>query len=360
MSERKKIIQNAPVLMSSVALTKALGRGVGSQFICQIQYWVNKGLGKIAEGKVWIYNTAEVWAEQLGVTPKQVRNLIKKFSNMGILHVRKFNKQKWDHTCFVAIDHEKLEALVGANIFAYNEEKTSTSIEKKVPKVNTKINTKEENKSEEPLPQTTNTIAPAKRQVDEIKNIKHEEDSNLLPSQNQKIIQEMLLLWNKYFSKFPERLNKNLSKFLYAAFKNKFNSSLQEWELYLKRIESSNFLNSERFTLRLSWILKFETIDVIQKKGWGVKDIQRPIDEKTLQKRFDTHLDALDESNFFKMLRQKIAKFIGISAYLSWFTQGTFFDQKNYPHFKGQTNFITDYIETHYSYLYKNIKVVDA
>ncbi|CAO4836020.1 MAG: hypothetical protein CNLJKLNK_00504 [Holosporales bacterium] len=355
MRKNKKIIQNGPVLISSVVLTKALGRGVGSQFICQIQYWVDKGLGKIADGKVWIYNTAETWAEQLGVTAKQVRNIIKKFSNMGILHVKKFNKKKWDHTCFVAIDHEKLEAVVGTNIFACNEEQTSTSKENKLTKLNTKINNKEEYKSEEILPPSSNTCAMEKQQVDKSENEKNSNDSKC---PNQKIIQNMFLRWNKRFDKFPETLNKNLSRFLYSAFKTKFNSNMEEWDLYLKRIESSDFLNSEKFTLRLSWALKFETIDVIQKKGWGVKDIQRLVNENELQQKFHDHLNTLNESNFFKELRQKIAKVIGISAYLSWFSKGTFIDDKNYPFFQGQTAFITDYISTHYSHLYKNIKTV--
>lgn len=362
MKQANKIIDNTNVLMSSVVLSKALGRGVGSQFICQIQYWASKGLGKVIDGKVWIYNSAEIWAKQLGVTAKQVRNLIKKFCNMGILHVKKLNKSKWDHTCSVAIDHEKLKEKIGQNIFTAHVEKTSTSMDKKVPDLNTKNNNKEEYKSEKTIPPLCHDLPPATQQVNVVKN-NIEEDKNessplKTPCQNPKIAQQMIDLWNKRFEKSQTQLDKNLSRYLVAAFKNKFKSNMEEWDLYLKRIASSPYLTGKTFTLRLSWVLKYETIDVIEKKGWGVKDVERPINHDALETEFDTHLKTLSEKDFLKTLRQKIAKVIGIPAYLSWFTKGSFVEEQDYIHFQGSTAFVTDYIATHYRHLYATAKQV--
>ena len=164
-------------------------------------------------------------------------------------------------------------------------------------------------------------------------------------------MQNMISMWNKRFSKKEAKLDKTLSRNLVAAFKTKFNSDLNQWDHYLRRIESSSYLTSKDFSLSVFWALKYQIIDRIGQGDFGVKEIHRTVSQAELNDKLEEHLETLNESEMCKDIRRKIATVIGLPAYLSWFTKVVFVINTHGIHFKAQTPFVNDYITTHYGYL---------
>lgn len=355
--------ENQTILLSSVFLIQKIGRST-AQFVYQLHYWIEKKQGVIINNTRWIYNTAIEWAKQIGISSRQIERIIQKLKTLNLIHVEHFGKT--NRINYITINYETLNQLFNEK----NNDKTSEKDRQNVGMYNkeTKINNKEKYKSEENN-QNTNFL---KIQSSSSQRVEHVPKNNFIcdkieisksnPIENYKtfiqteeqkptITQDMLLLWNNRFKNSQTKLNKELSRNLVAAFKHKFNSNLELWDNYLKRIESSSYLMSKDFSLSLYWALKFTIIDRIGQGEFGVKDVQRAVSQDELNIKLEEHFDELNESEPCKDIRRKIAKIIGSAAYLSWFTKVVFVINTNCIQFKAQTPFVNDYIMTHYGYL---------
>ncbi|MBP9753163.1 MAG: hypothetical protein KBD31_05095 [Proteobacteria bacterium] len=367
-----KIIENNHILINQPKLISLFGRA-GAQLICQLHYWIAQGCGEKHNNTQWIYNTAKEWGEQIQLSERQVRHYIKKFSEKGILLVKKLNQKKYNQTNYITINYDALNDLIDNQIKAPSQPAVSADSSRQLPQVlnkETKITNKDINKSEGlgkyPFQQREN-LSISSQQVEQVKknNLKdyktiksnfcdHPEKA-LEQQQPLKVntAKEMVDLWNQFFPKSNATLNKDLSKNLVAAFKLKFKSDMNLWKHYLKKIESSSYLTGESFQLSLYWALKFLTIDRIGQGDFGVKDIVIHQKTEDLKSKFETHIESLNESDRLKDVRLKIAIVIGYQSYLSWFTQVSFFENENGIHFKANSTFAQDYIMAHFGHLFK-------
>ncbi|MBP9752187.1 MAG: hypothetical protein KBD31_00025 [Proteobacteria bacterium] len=363
-----KLIENNIVLINQPKLIKEFGRST-AQFICHLHYWLEKGQGILKNDIRWIYNTAKEWGEQICLSSRQVERIISKLHNLNIIKVQHFGKT--NRVNYITLNYEGLNALVNASYL----DKMSESDRQNVGMHNkkTKITNKEINKSEErggalQILQTTNNKNSSK-QVEQVKkndfkiekidsNSSEQPQKNNLQNSNKPFkantAKEMVDLWNDYFPKSKTDLTKDLSKNLVAAFKLKFNSDMNLWKHYLKRIESSSYLTGESFQLSLYWALKFLTIDRIGKGDFGVKEVVIPQKTEDLKAKVEAHINSLNESDRLKDVRFKIAKVIGEQSYLSWFTQVSFFEDDKGFHLKANKPFVLDYVQNVYGYLFKN------
>lgn len=397
-----KLIKDSPVLINQLELMTEF-RGKSSQFISQVNYWIKNGQGLLKNNKRWIYNTAKEWAEQLGVSDRQIERIIQKLKQRNVIEVEHFSKT--NRVNYITLNYEKLD-----EILKNHSDISSDSPRHKVGIFNkeTKITNKDINKSRggegvlnlEPsnktdaqqvdkieqvkkndeksdeLIQPTNKEQTKTHAVFERKNSDDEQqnhstqmpdrkESETVSSQENNAkkkndtiqktttAQDMMDLWNRYFKNHQMTLNKDLSKNFVAAFKFKFKEDLAHFETYLKRIQSSTYLMSESFKLSLYWVLKFNTIDRILNGEFGVKEIVVQKTEQDASFEAVSHIQSVDESEFSKLVRAKLLKALGAVTYLSWFTKVKIITDEKGVHLKAETPFVQDYITTHFGYLFR-------
>ena len=91
----------SPKLAEKIGLNEAI-------FLQQLNYWVNKSTTEI-DGKKWVYNTIQSWAEQFPFwSEKTIKRVIVSLKNSGIIDVKKLSKDKRDKTNFYSINYEKI------------------------------------------------------------------------------------------------------------------------------------------------------------------------------------------------------------------------------------------------------------
>ncbi|CAO5679105.1 MAG: hypothetical protein HEEMFOPI_01225 [Holosporales bacterium] len=364
-----KLIENNVVLINQPKLIKEFGRST-AQFICHLHYWLEKGQGVLKNDVRWIYNTAKEWGEQICLSSRQVERIISKLQDLNIIKVEHFGKT--NRVNYITLNYEGLKALVNASYL----DKLSVSDRQNVGmNKETKITNKEINKSERlgtsPFQQREN-VSTSSQQVEQVKEnnlkCKKKDDktttSNIYESSQKKLEQqnkplktntanEMIDLWNQFFPKSHATLNKDLSKNLVAAYKLKFKSDMEQWKLYLKKIESSSYLTGESFKLSLYWGLKFLTIDRIGQGDFGVKEIVVAPKIEDLKTKVEIHITSLNESDRLKAVRLKIATVIGYQSYLSWFLDVAFIEDEKGFHMKANSTFAQDYIVAHFGHLFE-------
>lgn len=85
------------VLARRIGLTEAI-------IFAQIDYWLKRSKNK-REGRTWVYNTYEAWAEQLPFCERTIRRAIYNLEDMGVLITGNFNTYKGNHTKWYTIEY---------------------------------------------------------------------------------------------------------------------------------------------------------------------------------------------------------------------------------------------------------------
>lgn len=255
-------------------------------FIKQLSYWIeNKNkYGVCKDQKIWIYNTLEQWAMQLRISKSSVRRAIKSLKEKELIQSDYLFKNKRNRTLFYTINYSVLNKLINDNT---------------------------RNKSEY-MNEHMYIIDNSKQKIN--KSYKSEKDifvNHHISSQRPKtsIVQDMIKILHEEISKVKITNTKQLSKFLVAAFKIKFNSCLKEWRKYLHLLKTSVYLMSDNFHLSIWWIIKFLTIDRIREGELGVNEKKIPVDEEEREKQcivFEKEIEALKESSVCKDIRKKL------------------------------------------------------
>lgn len=302
-------------------------------FLCRLYFWSShpKEYGIRKNGEVWIYNTLDDWAKQIGISKSSVRRAIGALKGKKILLSTQLSPNKRDRTLYYAISYENVKN------FLHNQLST------KVPSCAQKIEGVHEHKDEHMYIEDN-----SKQKVN--KSNKSDENSEKEVSEHPKptIIQDMLEIWNEEFSKKPVTLDKTLARFLVAAFKTKFNSHLDKWRKYLKALKTSAFITSKEFKLSIRWAIKFPTIDRIR-EGWlGTNEDKIPVDTTEIEQKVIEHIEKVQESPKCKAFRRKIAQIFSPAIYISWFTNVQLLDETKGIIIKTSSNFMTDYISTHF------------
>ena len=106
--EQDKCLVLQPEIVKLVGCSAAL-------LLQQIHYCLasDKFEGTYHQGKKWVYNTYEGWAQDLETLSKTTINRsIRKLKNLGLIEIKHFWAKKGNRTNHYTIDYEKLKQLL--------------------------------------------------------------------------------------------------------------------------------------------------------------------------------------------------------------------------------------------------------
>ncbi|MCL2312037.1 MAG: hypothetical protein FWC41_06055 [Firmicutes bacterium] len=305
-----------------------------AEFLKRLYFWSShkKNYGTEKNDKIWIYNTLDQWAEQLDVSKSSVRRAIESLKNKEIIDSDYLAPNKRNRTLSYSINYEKLSEYLSSLKTA---SKASTCVQK---------NTTNEQMVEHMNIYNKQNINKSYKSINDSEKLK-EKNSEPKPT----IVQDMIKIWNDEFPGSKINLTKQLARFLVAAFKSKFDSSLKNWRRYLKTIKTSVYLMSEKFKLSIWWVIKFFTIDRIRAGELGVNEAKVEPEKEDLEEKKNRHFETLDETEFCRKLRYRIIEKLSLPTYLSWFTHATFFEIEGKITMKATSQFIEDWIRNNFA-----------
>lgn len=346
----------------------------------QLAYWIShkNEYGVFKDGKVWIYNTYEQWAEQLNVSASTVCRGLNALKDLNFICSAHLSPNKRNRTLYYSINFSAIKEFFEKN-----------SRKKTAPVVHSSVNSNLPRNAMNDVMDDVMYITNNKIQINNISNKSHQDalgtsienqiDSTVCRvcnenySDTQKIIsandsqtvvsenspktqaagttcQDMMkILKEELFENQEIRLTKPLARYLVASFKTKFSNNLDEWKRYLRLIKTSSYMMSEKFTLSVKWILKFETIDRIRAGELGVDESKIPVDVSEIEQKALDHIESLDESENCKKFRHEIIKKLSPRVYISWFTKVDLIEEAKQVVIKAANSFVKDYIKANFS-----------
>ena len=304
-----------------------------SCFLKQLHYWMSRKhqYGILINEKIWIYNTLDQWADQLKFSKSSVRRAINSLKEKKIIECAYLSRNKRDRTLFYTIDYKKLNDFVATytTVICANEHYTehmNEHMNEHMYNINYQKQINKSNKSEQDFVVKTTTN-----------------------NSKQNIVQDMLKVWKDEFPNAQFVVSKQLSRYLVAAFKKKFESCLKKWHRYLKILKTSAFITSEKFRLSIEWAIKFITIDKI-KQGWlGTNETKIAVDSDEIIKQVVNHIALVNEPDECKRLRKKIVQIFSPSVYVGWFLNTEIKQETNLFYCKTESTFHRDYINNHFA-----------
>jgi hypothetical protein len=310
----------------------------------QLEYWISKCGRDIdnLDGK-WIYNSYKKWSEQFTYwSTSKLRRTIKSLENLGLIKSAKVNSKKWNQTKWYSIDYFEYNKLLENKYSNSPSSKTSAIIYNDVTKsnsntseaiVNTKLKNKDLlttsrlqkthqidknviftevtpiiNKHVKKSPEVcicskwTNRVVQNEQMLIVSKNnytknnssenkifvnLAKEEDVSINSKKEGEIANQMLHKWNNIFEYSLKPIkaysNKKIVARLNKAYKEIFNSSMDNWEEYAIKVNSSKFLMGEKetkkdFKATFAWLSKLDTMQMILSGEYGVGDRKPDID----------------------------------------------------------------------------------
>lgn len=340
-------------VFANVQLIKSVGR-TAAVLLSKIHYWLQKdNCGVIHDNQKFIYNTAREWSEQLGVSTRQIERAVETLKERGFIKVEKLARHKAIRTNYYTINYDKVNSL-------YNNEKVLKMSEwnrHNVGMLNTKIpdySSKKSNKSKSDDSQKNTATQQHDSPVKQVSEKNVEKNTTDQSQTSNTTVQQMVTIWENIFPNSQVRLTKDLSRFLYAAYKHKFNSDLKLWKHYCQTIETSSYLTSENFKLRLGWAISFKTIDRIRDGELGVKSIPVEGEKEKLEQEVIAEISEISEPDKCKQMRLTLVKRYGVHAYKAWVRDIELFEYDGKIYYKAQTDFARNYIENNFGRLIKN------
>lgn len=101
------------VVSYSPVVAQQYGRSAAI-FLSQLQFWLGKKPHTI-DGKKWVYNTYEEWADQTGLSVPTLKRVVARLRRANILHTSNFNRAAYDRTLWYAIDNRILADSIVSN-----------------------------------------------------------------------------------------------------------------------------------------------------------------------------------------------------------------------------------------------------
>ena len=305
----------------------------------QLEYWISKCGRDIdnLDGK-WIYNSYKKWSEQFTYwSSSKLRRTIRSLEKLGLIKSTKLNAKKWNQTKWYSIDYHKYNKLLENKYLNSPSSKASAIIYNDVTKSNfntseserivgTELNNKDLltpsrlqknhqinnnmqfikitpiiNKNPQKSPKvcicskwtnqyvqneqiiiTKNNYTKNNTSKNEILvNQVNEEDFSINSKKEWDLAIQMVNKWNEIFAYSLKPIkaysNKKIVIRLNKAYKEIFNSSMDNWEEYAIKVNSSKFLMGEKatkadFKATFEWLSKFDTIQVILSGEYGIGD----------------------------------------------------------------------------------------
>jgi hypothetical protein len=108
-------LQVQPRLAVAIGLNEAI-------FLQQVHYWLQKNVGKMHEGRRWIYNTLSQWQEQLPFwSVPTIKRIIASLREQGVLLTRAdLNRANMDRTHWYSIDYGVLNQWTNSSHHGIN------------------------------------------------------------------------------------------------------------------------------------------------------------------------------------------------------------------------------------------------
>lgn len=105
------------LVLPSLAVAIGLNEAIVLQ---QIHYWL--GASKNShDGRLWVYNTYEQWAEQFPFwSPEFIRKIVKSLRDKNLIEARQLSPNAWDKTNSYTINYQVLESAHAGGLDAVN------------------------------------------------------------------------------------------------------------------------------------------------------------------------------------------------------------------------------------------------
>jgi len=340
------------------------------KFLKQLAYWSlnSKDYGLKKDGKTWIYNTHQQWAEQIGFGVTTVRESIAFLEQLGFISSDFLNPNKRCRIKYYSINFEVIESYF-AQIALKKESKRTEKIQQENIIKTASVSTISES-SEQQLNRQMERQMYTNSKIQETKSNKsinpkifekkiEEKTETINGNPRSTIVQDMIEIWNQEFpnqkiiSSSTEQtgviyLTKQLARFLVASFKFKFENCLEKWKRYLRLIKTSAYLMGEKFKLSLQWVIKFLTIDRIRAGELGVDENKIQIDQSEIEQKAIAHADSVEESEICKQFRHEIIKKFSPAVYISWFTKVDLIEESKKLIIRAANEFVGDYIKANF------------
>jgi len=337
------------------------------KFLKQLAYWSlsSKDYGLKKDGKTWIYNTHQQWAEQIGYGITTVRESIASLEQLGFISSDFLNPNKRYRVKYYSINFEAIE-----NYFAQIACKKKSQKPQQENVIETASISTVSEASKRQLNRQMERQMYTNNKIQEIKSNKsinpkifgekiEEKTEPTRDNSRSTIVQDMIKIWNQEFpnqkiiSGSTEQtgiihLTKQLARFLVAAIKLKFENCLEKWKRYLRLIKTSTYLMGEKFKLSVMWVIKFLTIDRIRAGELGVDESKIQIDQSEIEQKAIAHADSVEESETCKQFRHEVIKKLSPAVYLSWFTKVDLIEESKKLIIRAANDFVRDYIKANF------------
>lgn len=312
-----KLLPADPVLMAQHILIKEYGRTC-AMFLQQVHYWLTYDkLGTDYDGQHWIYNTYEEWAKELCLSERTIKRCVRTLRDKGIILVEKLAPKAFDKTNYYTINYEALGSQIGYEFDPQCHYRSGQGGTTNTLRTNNKSNKSKISKKDVPLEKVLERVSVETLSADDADDADDKKQSLLhVRDMFEAVVQEIAAEKRD----FAPKLDKKIARCL-GALRKKF-PTLEEWRKYLRLIASSAYLMSEKFILRLKWLLKFATIDRILAGDLGVKlDClkEKPKDIDVAEVEALKHIEDVNETDQAKDIRKQILKSIDPREYNGWF-----------------------------------------
>lgn len=98
------------VFVVQPSLVRRLGYLTDAAVLQQLHYWMPRATAE-HDGHRWVYKTADEWADEIGVTPKQVRSAIGRLEALGV--VLSCQPEAWKRRKWYRIDYDHAVLTAG-------------------------------------------------------------------------------------------------------------------------------------------------------------------------------------------------------------------------------------------------------
>ncbi|MDR3157151.1 MAG: helix-turn-helix domain-containing protein [Lactobacillales bacterium] len=301
-----------------------------AHFLNRLYFWSSheKEYGIEKDGKIWIYNTLDQWADQLDVSKSSIRRAIKSLRDKKIICSNYLSANKRNRTLYYAINDqgicEYLHQISTASCAQKNDD--CAHIKEHIDEhMDEHFNTvpytelNKSNKSKNNKSSNQKKISSGSANCATV--IPNVESSEIITSQKSTIAQDMIAIWQEEFPQSRITPTKKTARYLVASLQRKFQNSLEKWRNYLQRIKTSSYLMSEKFTIWISWVLKFETIDRIFNGEFGCQEPPKTPTEKAAEankliSKAHDHIATLHEPEECLEIRKKLLQEEGENVYV--------------------------------------------
>jgi hypothetical protein len=352
-NDRRLLANEGICLITHPEVALSLGKSEAI-FLQQLHYWLttDSEIGTVLDGQRWIYNSYKSWVENLRIySESTIRRAVHKLEKMGIILTRNLNKKQSDHTKWYTINYDALKKLI-PGLSKTKQERVGESkvnngrlLKMNSPSVQNEQIIHKENKNyfrNNKISLDTKTVA----SLDSKETNTQKQQADL----SRDYLQQMVSLWNQIVEEGQKtiELNSKRACFLKKAFETKFQSSLDHWKEFCKKIASSKFLMGEikaSFKASLDWVLKFDILQRILEGDFGIGDrtVYVKADQSDLN-ALAAEIEQLTQTQLIKQVRIAILNQFGSATYASWFKDSQITLENDQLVIKAFSSFARDYI----------------